>query len=497
MTEKRVYKKEVPAAMEEAAKAVRSGRLSQAQASRDYDITRSRLQNYLAGAHQNSCGHPTTLSANEEEELASTLNTIAEWGFPLTKSEIQDLVKGYCDRKFFKRRFKNDNLPSEDWVESFMKRRNLVTRSAGNIKRARSAVSEEVVRDFFSNIEHLQHLQPTHVWNYDETNLTDDPGAKLVVVRRGTKRVENVCDHSKVAISLLVCGSASGELLPPYVVYKAKNVYQGWTEGGPSGTRYGCSASGWFDMSLFENWFRQIFVRHVGHLPGTKLLVGDNLASHFSSEVVRIAKENDIYFTALPANSTHLLQPLDVSVFRPMKSHWREILGNYRAECRSSGTIPKEIFPVMLSQLWQKMKNDSKSSIISGFAATGLCPRDVERPVSKLPGSTATPNRKEIREDLDATLIEMLKERRGHQNKKRARGRKFTPGQEVVLQEEDGPSSSNAVEAIDENICVMCQIPFTESYGPDWIQCQDCERWACGHCNGGSYDPLFLCGQCS
>ena len=88
------------------------------------------------------------------------------------------------------------------------------------------------------------------------------------------------------------------------------------------------------------------------HLEGTKLLIGDNLASHFSAEVVRLAKEKDVYFTALPPNSTHLLQPLDVAVFRPMKAHWRQILGNYRAETRLTVSIHKEAFSFLWNQLW-------------------------------------------------------------------------------------------------------------------------------------------------
>ena len=178
-----------------------------------------------------------------------------------------------------------------------------------------------------------------------------------------------------------------------------------------------------------------------------------------------------------------------------MKSHWREILGNWRAECRSSGTIPKEVFPIMLSQLWQKMKNISKNSIVSGFAATGLYPRDAERPISKLPGAATTLNRAEIRENLDATLIEMLKERRGLQKKKRARGKKFAPGEMVALQQQDEPSVPGDLDT-NENHCVTCHIPFIESEGFDWIQCIGCQQWACGYCNEGAYDPMFLCGLC-
>jgi hypothetical protein len=52
-------------------------------------------------------------------------------------------------------------------------------------------------------------------------------------------------------------------------------------------------------------------------------------------------------FTFLPENSTHIMQPLDVSVFAPMKRKWREILGNWKDECTAAGdnyaSIPKQV----------------------------------------------------------------------------------------------------------------------------------------------------------
>ncbi len=55
----------------------------------------------------------------------------------------------------------------------------------------------------------------------------------------------------------MFCGSAAGVLLPPYVVYKSKNVYDSWCAGGPKGTAYSCTASGWFDMFTFTDWFKK------------------------------------------------------------------------------------------------------------------------------------------------------------------------------------------------------------------------------------------------
>ena len=198
-----------------------------------------------------------------------------------------------------------------------------------------TCTSSEQVNEFFRNISGvIQDTGPENIFNYDETNVTDDPGSKKVLVPRGARRIERVQEHSKMAISIMVCGSASGELLPPFVIYKAQNCYENWTKNGPTGTKYDVSKSGWFDSRTFELWFMNVFIPHVAKLDGRKVLVGDNLASHFSPDVVEMAHNHDIYFTALPPNSTHLTQPLDVAVFRPMKVERRTVLDNWRKESR-------------------------------------------------------------------------------------------------------------------------------------------------------------------
>ena len=130
------------------------------------------------------------------------------------------------------------------------------------------------------------------------------------------------------------------------MIYKAQNCYENWMKNGPAGTKCDVTKSGWFDSRTFELWFLNVFFPHVAKVHGRKVLVGDNLASHFSPDVVKKAVENDIYFTALPPNSTHLTQPLDVAIFRSMKVVWRNVLDNWRKESR--GLIPKEVFPSLL-----------------------------------------------------------------------------------------------------------------------------------------------------
>lgn len=118
--------------------------------------------------------------------------------------------------------------------------------------------------------------------NYDETNLTDDPGNKNYIYKRGCKYPERIYNTSKTAISLMFSGTASGHLLPMYVVYKSENLWDTWMEAEPEGTRYNRSKSGWFDSVCFEDWFYTIIIPYVRNKSGPKVLIGDNLSSHFS-----------------------------------------------------------------------------------------------------------------------------------------------------------------------------------------------------------------------
>ena len=132
----------------------------------------------------------------------------------------------------------------------------LVHRCCQNIKRARAKVSQSQFAEYFSNLEKVltnpdgSKIPPTNIFSYDETNLSDDPGTKKCLLKRGLKYPDRVQDSSKSS----TCGSADGTMLPSYVtmlpsyvVYKSEHLWSTWTEGGPPNTRYNRSHSGWFD----------------------------------------------------------------------------------------------------------------------------------------------------------------------------------------------------------------------------------------------------------
>src|SRR5258705_2763309 len=99
-----------------------------------------------------------------------------------------------------------------------------------NIKCRRAATDETMMRAYIGNLDKVrQNVRPDRVCNYDETNLTDNPGRKKLLVKRGCKYPQRVLNSSKATISLMIYGSGSGECLPPYVVYRAQHMWDLWT----------------------------------------------------------------------------------------------------------------------------------------------------------------------------------------------------------------------------------------------------------------------------
>ena len=125
------------------------------------------------------------LTAREEDDLQSVLTSLSIWRAPLSLMEIRMLVKSIMDKEGKSyARFK-DNMPGDDWVRSFLSRHeDLTQRITQNIKISRAEVNEDVINNFFDNLEEsLEGIPASNIWNYDETNFTDEPGRKRAVVK--------------------------------------------------------------------------------------------------------------------------------------------------------------------------------------------------------------------------------------------------------------------------------------------------------------------------
>ena len=183
-------------------------------------------------------------------------------------------------------------------------------------------------------------------------------------------------------------------------------------------------------------------------------MIGDNLLSHFSDEVLALGQEHDVVMVCLPPNSTHLTQPLDVAYFAPMKRAWRKILKEWKltAHGRRNKVIQKCDFPNLLNKLWRKLFETGGQNLVAGFEACGIYPTDVSHLLKRLPGHN------EDVQKIDESFKEFLSEKRkaltSGSERKRRKKTLVEPGKSignVSSEEDDSETEDNNLELENES----------------------------------------------
>ena len=144
------------------------------------------MQNKVKGKHLKKDGGQLAHTPTVEASIKNILGQLADWKYPVGKLEVQLIVKDVLvSQNIVERRFTN-NTPSDDWVKNFCERNKISSRFASNITRARASIDEEQVNNYFdrlqSSFDVLGSVPPSHIFNYDESNVTDDPGKLPVLV---------------------------------------------------------------------------------------------------------------------------------------------------------------------------------------------------------------------------------------------------------------------------------------------------------------------------
>ena len=117
------------------------------------------------------------------------------------------------------------------------------------------------------------------------------------------------------------------------------------------------------------------------------LLIIDGHKSHKSLAFQDLCEENKIITLCMPPHSSHILQPLDVGCFAPLKRAYSREIRVLATD--HVGHIDKKAFIASFAKVFETAF--SKASIQSSFRATGLVPDDPLVVLSKLEVKPRTP----------------------------------------------------------------------------------------------------------
>ena len=209
------------------------------------------------------------------------------------------------------------------------------------------------------------------IYNSDETGVTIVFKPGKVVTELGQRNVYSVsaAERGKTH-TILSCVSACGFVLPPMMIYPRKRpVPEHLRESAYPNTLFASSETGWINAQLYLDWFK-FFLENV---PPTRpiLLIQDGHHSHVSIELIELARANDVHLLCLPAHTSHLLQPLDVGVFKSFKSNFNKACSKYMSEYPGR-VITTDILASIVAKAYPL--SFTPVNIMSGFKKSGVWP---------------------------------------------------------------------------------------------------------------------------
>ncbi|CAG2245714.1 unnamed protein product [Mytilus edulis] len=182
----------------------------------------------------------------------------------------------------------------------------------------------ETMRDYFKLLKSTLETndlkdKPERLYNCDEAGLSlNKSSGQRVVVPKRFKHAHSISIATSEHISVHCCVNAAGHSLPPMLIFSGGYPGGAYHKNGPINAAYATTDSGFMDKETYFQWFEKVFLQHcVKERP--IMLLQDGAISHISPMLIDSALKNDVILLCLPSKTTHILQPLDVAVYKNMK----------------------------------------------------------------------------------------------------------------------------------------------------------------------------------
>jgi hypothetical protein len=184
--------------------------------------------------------------------------------------------------------------------------------------------------------------------------------------------------------------NAAGWAIPPFIIVTGKHHLRNWYEGSslPADWAIATTQNGWTNNETGLEWLKHFDEHTINRSVGQyRLLILDGHESHRSADFEAYCKEKKIITLYMPAHASHLLQPLDVGCFGPLKTAYGQEI-NRLIRCSINHITKTEFFPAFYAA---HQATITESNIKGGFRGAGLAPFNPENVISKLDIQVRTP----------------------------------------------------------------------------------------------------------
>jgi DDE superfamily endonuclease len=227
---------------------------------------------------------------------------------------------------------------AKNWIYKFHKQHPAIKARLSRSRDAQRAKNEDprIIQPWFERVQATKQehgILDEDVYNFDETGfamglITGSRSSKVVGSSESVGRATVIQPGNRIWSTVIECINASGWALPPSVILEGKVHLEYWyrQQGLPLDWTIAVSDNGWTNDELgfyfiqhFDKWTKS---RTIGT---HRLLILDGHGSH-APEFDHFCSENNIITECLPPHTSHILQPLDVACFGPLKTAYGHLV---------------------------------------------------------------------------------------------------------------------------------------------------------------------------
>ena len=365
---------------------------SNRRAAATFNVTRSTLQNRRNGkpARRDCQPNSKKLTKLEEEVIVNYILDLDLRGFSPTYVAVRDMA----DRLLAAR---GAGQVGQKWPANFVKRTDrLATRFNRAYDRQRALCEDSVlIKSWFELIEQTKAkygICDEDVYNFDEAGFSMGKITTQLVITASERRArpKAVQPGGREWVTFIAGINAAGWSIPPFLIFTGKHHLSAWYEEAeiPRDWVIAVSDNGWTNNELGVAWIKHFDAHTKTRVVGTRrLLILDGHESHHSLEFQEFCKEKNIYTLCMPPHSSHLLQPLDVGCFSPLKrAYSREVESLIRHHINHITKL--EFLPAFKVAFDRSF---TPANICSAFRGAGIVPLQPDTVLSKLDVQLRTP----------------------------------------------------------------------------------------------------------
>ena len=364
---------------------------SDRSAAKTYGVPRSTLKRRRDGipSRRDCTPNSRKLTATEEIVITERVLDLDSRGFPPRLRTVEDMAnKLLADRAGGKVGVK--------WASNFVKRTpQLKTRLNRKYDYQRAECEDpEIITQWFELVRNTiakYGIQDGDIYNFDEVGFLMGIISAGMVVTASERRTrpKSVQPGNREWVTVIQGVNAEGWAIPPFVIFKGQLHLSAWySDDVPCDWVIAVSDNGWTTNELGFQWLKH-FEKHTRHRTtgAYRLLVLDGHGSHQSAEFDAFCQEQNIVTLFMPAHSSHLLQPLDVGCFSPLKkAYGRQVEDLMRTHINHITKL--EFLPAFKVAFEAAF---TPQNIVGGFRGAGLRPLDPEAVIVKLDLRPRTP----------------------------------------------------------------------------------------------------------